>query len=139
MIKLALAGGQRGAVLAEFAVVFSILFFLLMMCFEVGLMVQAQLVLASAAREGGRQAAVDGGFSPRVRDRIEDLLALGGLEEDEAVISVQPGQAAYGRPINVRVAYPYRVRSGVLRAFLPAIVDLEAGVVTRSERLPDGG
>lgn len=127
---------ERGAVLAEFALVFGILFFLMMMCFEVGLMVEAQLILSSAAREGGRQAAVDGGFSSPVRDRIENILVLGGLEEDDAVISVQPGQAAYGRPISVRVVYPYRVRSGVLRAFLPSIIDLEAGVVTRSERLP---
>ena len=131
------ASNERGAVLAEFALVVSTLFFLLMMCFEVGMILNAQLVLSSAAREGGRQAAVDGGYSPAVQSRVDDLLGLGGLLTGDLEMTVQPRQAAYGRPIDVRLVYPYRVRSGLLQRVIPSIIDLEARVITRSERLDD--
>lgn len=127
--------GERGAVTAEFALMAGILLLFLMMCLEVGLILHTQLVLASAAREGGRQAAVDGGWSSRVEERVLNLLEMGGLRGEAAAISVQPQTAAYGRPVNVQVLYPYEVRSGILRTVLPGIIDLQARVVTRSERL----
>ncbi len=130
-------GEQRGAVIAEFALVFGILFLLLMLCLEVGLMVEAQLVLSSAAREGGRQAAVDGGWSTAVGDRIEEISAMGGLDVEELHINVQPNRAVYGRPIDVCLTYPYRIRTEMLRRVAPSVVDLRAEVVTRSERLDD--
>ncbi len=128
---------ERGAVIAEFALVFGVLFLLLMLFLEVGLMVEAQLVLSSAAREGARQAAVDGGWSSGVRKRIEDIADMGGLCVDDLHINVQPNQAAYGRPVDICLTYPYQIRSEVLRQVVPSVVDLRAEVVTRSERLDD--
>ncbi|MFO7941155.1 MAG: TadE/TadG family type IV pilus assembly protein [Bacillota bacterium] len=129
--------GQRGAVTAEFALVSTVLLLMLLMCLELGLILDAQLVVTGAARDGARQASIDGGWSRAVEERVEDLLHLGGLEVPEYEIEVQPHRVAYGRPVSVRVEYPYRVRSPFLYPIIDAEIPLAAEVVTRSERLED--
>ncbi|MFP4200705.1 MAG: TadE/TadG family type IV pilus assembly protein [Bacillota bacterium] len=129
--------GQRGAVAAEFALVSTVLLLLLLMCLELGLILDAQLVVTGAARDGARQASIDGGWSREVEGRVEDLLRLGGLELAGYEMGVQPHQVAYGRPVRVRVEYLYRVRSPFLYSIIDAEIPLAAEVVTRSERLED--
>ncbi len=131
------ANGQRGAVTAEFALVSTILLMLLLMCLELGFILDAQLVVTGAARDGARQASIDGGWSGAVEDRVDALLDMGGLDPEAGEVGVSPQQVAYGRPVRVEVAYPYRVRSPFLIPIIPAEILLEAEVVTRSERLDD--
>ncbi len=128
---------ETGAVLAEFVLVATILLLLCMFCFELAMILQAQLVLGTAAREGARQAAVDGGWSSGVQQRVASLLQMGGLDNDHAQISVLPNQAAYGRPIDVSIEYTFNVRTAMLRSVLPATIQLKSEVVTRSERLDE--
>jgi len=128
---------QDGAVAAEFALVATILVLLCMLCFEMAMMMQAQLVLTTASREGAREAAVHGGWSTEVQQRIDGLLQMGGLCPEEAAVMVQPAQAAYGRPIEVGIGYAYPLRTQMLRSVLPPTVHLSARVVTRSERLDE--
>ncbi len=129
--------GQRGAVTAEFALVSTVLLVLLLMCLELGFILDAQLVVTGAARDGARQASIDGGWSADVEDRVGELLHLGGLDVDRSAVHVQPHHVAYGRPVRVSVHYPYRVRSPFLVPVIDAEIPLEAEVVTRSERLED--
>ncbi len=128
---------QRGAVAVEFVLISGILFLLLLMTFEIGLILNAQLILSSAAREGGRQASVDGGWSAEVEGLIDELLAIGRLEPNRAEVTVQPHQVVYGRPVRVTINYPYPVRSGLLRGLMASEIPLSAEVVSRSERLDD--
>ncbi len=134
MMKVA---GQRGAVTAEFALVSTVLLLLLIMCLELGLILDAQLVIGGAARDGARQASVDGGWSAEVEGTVGELLSLGGLDPHRSDIEVQPHRVAYGRPVRVRIDYGYRVRSPLLVPIISSEIPLAAEVVTRSERLED--
>ncbi len=128
---------EDGAVAAEFALVVTILLLMCMLCFEIAMIMHAQLVLSTASREGARQAAVHGGYATEVQQRIDSLLQMGGLCPSEADLAVKPNQAAYGRPVEVGIEYSYQLRTQMLRSVLPDSIQLSAQVVTRSERLDE--
>jgi len=128
---------ERGSILVEFSLLAGIMVMILVMCLELALVLEARLVLTTAARETARQAAVDGGWSRNTARRAAEILSLGGLEYSRAEISLSPRHAAYGRPLSLVIRYRYPVRSAFLRPFLPSELPLEIRVVSRSERLPD--
>jgi Flp pilus assembly pilin Flp len=128
---------EKGAALVEFALVASILLFLCFAMIELGLVINAQLVLSSAAREGARRAAVDGGATLPAYQRILDQLAMGNLDPERADLSITPRRAAYGSPISVTLGYEYPVFLPILQGVFGHTVQLRAEVITRSERLYD--
>ena len=95
-----------------------------------GELAHTRLVIDAAAAAGARQAAVIGGDSPGVRDRIATELRDGGIDPSRASVSVHPGLAGWGEPIRVRVSID-------ARASIPFAgswgVPMSAEFVTRSE------
>jgi Flp pilus assembly protein TadG len=71
---------RRGAAAVEFAVVMPILLTLILGIWEVARMVQVQLILSSAAREGGRQAASGNLNSAGVKKVVLDHLNTEGIQ-----------------------------------------------------------
>lgn len=129
--------GEEGAALVEFALVANILLFLCFAMIELGLVINAQLVLSSAAREGARRAAVDGGATLPAFQRILDQLAMGNLDPQRADLSIIPRHAAYGSPIAVTLDYEYPIFLPILQDVFGPTIGLRAQVITRSERLHD--
>lgn len=103
---------------------------------DLSLAATARAAVAAAAREGARQAAVDGGDTPAVRQRIADVLSLAGLDGLSATVRIEPKRAGYGRPIRVTVDVSYAVRTPALRALAGDSLALTGQAVTRNERVP---
>ncbi len=102
---------------------------------ELGLLLNAKLVLAQAARTGLRQAIVDGGESDRTIRVMEEQLRAGGLEPDRTAIAVSPRTAHYGTVIRVTVSHRYAARTPLLRWLGLGDVRLGATLLGRSEFL----
>lgn len=89
-----------------------------------------RLVLDAAAAAGARQAAVVGGDSSIVRMRIATELTDGGLDADRVRVVVEPGIAAWGEPIRVRLSIDEEAAIPFAGSWA---VPLSAEFVTRSE------
>lgn len=127
--------GRRGTVAVEFALVSTMLLFILFVVIDLGLAFHVRLVLGAAAREGARQAAVDGGESARARQRVTDYLGLAGVAVDAAEVTFVPATASYGTPITVTVSYRYWFTVPLVQAVLGPLMQLRGTAITRSERL----
>jgi len=127
--------GESGAALVEFALVGSLVILILFAVVELGMLVNARLVLAAAAREGVRRAAVEGGDTARVRQRIAEELRLGGIDADQVNVTIRPRNATYGTTVTVRLEYGYRLVTPILREVVGGLVPLAAEVSARSERV----
>jgi hypothetical protein len=68
-----------------------------------GRLEHTRLVVDAAAAAGARQAAVVGGDTLSVRERITAELIDGGIDANRAVVVVEPAVAGWGEPIRVRV------------------------------------
>jgi len=93
-------GGDEGQAAVELALVLPLVFFLLLVVVQVGLVARDQVLVVHAAREAARQAAVEPG--PDVARRA--ALAGSGLSPDRVAVEVGPRTAAGGR-VSVRVRY----------------------------------
>lgn len=129
-------GGEEGQALVEFALVVGLLAFLLFSVLELGLALNARLVLTSVARETARNAAVSGGRTPEVVDRMKESLRLCGIDPNEVDWTISPGQAIYGTRITVRLSYSYRFTVPLVSAVAGRTVPISVEVVTRSEFVP---
>lgn len=127
--------GRRGTVAVEFALVSTMLLFILFVVIDLGLAFHVRLVLGAAAREGARQAAVDGGESARARQRVTDYLSLAGVAADAAEVTFVPATASYGTPITVTVSYRHWFTVPLVQAMLGPLMQLQGIAITRSERL----
>jgi len=127
--------GERGAAAAELVMVLPLVLFILGSMIEMALMLNAQLVLQAAARDGGRRAAVAGGSTAYVHERIAAQLTAGGLDPAQVDVYFSPWRAPFGHSIRLRLTYDYSLRLPALRPFAGRSVTLRAEVVTRSELL----
>ncbi len=126
----------RGQAIAELAVTLFILVLILFSILELGLMLNAKLVLASAAREIARVCAVEGCYNGKTDPLIGGILEATGLTPGEVEVNVTPRQAIYGTIIHVRLNYSYRVKSTVIAAISTSTISIAAKAVTRSEFVP---
>lgn len=129
------AADERGAALVEFVLVAGLLFLIIFAALDLGLMLNARLVVASAARAGARYAAVEGGATAAVTERIEGQLRLGNIDPDLAEIEIRPRRAAYGSTLRVSISYDYPLITPVVRAVVGPRIPLKSQVVTRSEKV----
>lgn len=127
--------GQRGAAMVEFVLTAGLLFLLLFGILDLGLALNARLVVAAAAREGARRAAIEGGETAAVLDRVRSQLALGRIDADRAAITVSPRRASFGGSISVTVDYAYSFTSPMIQSLAGGPVHLHAEAVSRSERV----
>jgi len=128
-------GRESGAVLVEFALVASLLIFLLLGLLEAGLLMNSRLVLVQAAREGARLAAVAGGLTTKVERSIREQLELSLLPVEDVAIEIKPKRAAYGRPIRVSLSYDYHFSTPLFKAALGYRLPVTVTFVTRSEKV----
>lgn len=119
----------------EFTLSAGLLFLLLFGMMDLGLALNAKLVVATAAREGARRAAIEGGETPAVLERIAAQLALGRIDEERAEVQVSPHTASFGNGISVIVEVPYRFISPAIQSLAPNGVTLRSEAITRSERV----
>jgi len=129
------ATSEGGAAAVEFALVASLLVTILLSIVELGLVLDAQLVVSMAAREAARQAAVDGGASAKAYQRAQETLRLGALDPGLATVEIWPRQASYGTVVHARVSYPYNFLTHALEWVGGRGLELKAEAVTRSEKV----
>ena len=72
--------GQECAVAAEFALVIGLMALVVSSLFELTLLLNQQVVLVQAAREGVRRAIVEGGDTGKVREVIAEQLRAVGMD-----------------------------------------------------------
>ena len=128
-------GNCRGAVLVEFVLVFFIIALILFTIVDVGLMLNRRFVLVSAAREGSRIAAVEGGATAAVYDRINVQLEAGGIDHRRVGVDVQPQKAGYGRAITVDLSYDHFFITPMVRRFASDSIEINVSFITRSENV----
>lgn len=133
---LQIAAEERGQAIAEFALVVGLLALLLFSMLEVGLALNAKLVLTSVARETARLAAIQGGRTAQVVERMMESLVLAGINPDEVEWAIRPGQAIYGSRITVTLRYRYKLKMPLIAVLSGGDIPIQAEVVTRSEYVP---
>jgi len=103
------ARSRRGASVVEFAVVAPVFFLFVFGMIEFGRMVMVHQLLIGAAREGARQAAVDGATTATVEQAVRDYLTATSVEGGEAVVNVSPDPASAnpGAPVKVEAAIAF--------------------------------
>jgi len=126
---------RSGTAALEFALVFGVVALLLLSMVEFGLMLNAKILVTTAAREGARKAAVDGGESSAALGRIREILEAGNLKRDKTRVDISPQEAAFGSAIVVRISYTYEFTSPLVARVVGRAVDLDSEVVTRSEKV----
>ena len=103
------ATSHRGAVAVEFALIFILLVLLLLAAVEFGRAWYTVNVLSSAAREGARVGAMQGGGDvdreAAIRARIGEVLASAGFSDVTVKIEMSQG---YGQPLKVEIERDFR-------------------------------
>ena len=133
--RLGLLEQESATAAVESALIFGLATFILFAIIEFGLIMNAKIVITTAAREGARRASVDGGASEAARARVRDILVSAGLDVERLQVSINPHEAAYGSTITVRVDYAYRVATPLIAAISGPVLALDAQVICRSERV----
>jgi Flp pilus assembly protein TadG len=103
--------GERGAVIAEFALILPLLALLVFGIIQFSIAFNRYQGIHAAAREGGRTASLPSSTDPQIRARVTEALA--GITFDAApAITIQPGPCANrpGQQVRVTVTAPHTVR-----------------------------
>ncbi|ADU51311.1 TadE family protein [Thermaerobacter marianensis DSM 12885] len=130
---------QRGAAAAEFALVAGLLAVLVFGLFDLTLILNRQIVLVQAAREGVRRAIVEGGDTPEVRAVIARQLRAGGIDPARVDVRIQPRRPAYGSELAVHLSLTVRPVTPVIRQLVPNGLRLQIEMRGRNERLRPPG
>jgi Flp pilus assembly protein TadG len=101
------AGNDRGAAAVEMAIVLPLLLLILFGIIDFGLMLNRQLLLTEAAREGARAAALDGSDAT-VRDRVEAVL---GSAPSTIQVSPCPAGPSADADASVSLSYAYQTKT----------------------------
>ena len=119
---------SSGSAAVELALVLPLALTVALALIQVGLISKDTLLVAQAAREGAREAAVslDEG---RVRDAV---LRGGSLSEDRTEVDVERA-GSVGDPVTVRVGYRAPMLVPFLEWLLPTEVEIETEATMRQE------
>lgn len=120
---------------AEFALVAGLLALLVFGFFDLAVILNRQIVLVQAAREGVRRAVVEGGDTAEVRQVIARQLQAGGLDPATVDVRIEPRRPAYGSVLSVRLGMVVRPVTPVVRPFLRDGIHLQIEMHGRNERL----
>lgn len=118
----------RGSAAVELALVLPLVLFAALALVQVGLFGKDALLVAQAAREGAREAAVTTDES-RVRDSV---IRGGGLAEDRAEVEIERSGGA-GDPVTVLVRYRSVVVVPLVEWLFPEEITLSASATMRQE------
>lgn len=121
--------------MVEFLFVFMLVALLFFAMIDFGMMMNSRLVLMAACRDGARRAAIEGGASAAIEERVQDQIRLGFLDPSRATVAITPHTANYGTPVTVSVSYPYRFITPLIRGLFGGELTLKASVTVRSEHV----
>jgi Flp pilus assembly protein TadG len=123
---------NKGQALVETALILPIIIVILMGIIDFGLLFNNYLVIANAAREGARSAAV-GSTDALITTSINNMTAT--LDQTKITITISPVQAVRkkGDEVTVTVKYDNTLLTPVISAIIPNPVHLTAKTVMRVE------
>jgi hypothetical protein len=104
---------RQGAAAVEFAIVAPVFFLLVFGMIEFGRALMVQQILTNAAREGAREAVVDGAVKNTVIGHVNTYLTNSGISGatiqmyDKNGNVVDPANMVWGDPLTVRVSVPF--------------------------------
>src|SRR4030095_15952256 len=105
-------GGEKGAELIEFALVFPLLLLVMFGIMDFGLLFQRYEAVTNAAREGARVAVLPGYAQADVEARVTQYLAAAGLQSPPTFASTPPQALNVGGACEtitgVTVGYPHQ-------------------------------
>ncbi|MEZ5407593.1 MAG: pilus assembly protein [Acidimicrobiales bacterium] len=101
---------ERGAVLAEFALIVPVLVMILFGIIQFGFAISRAQAVEAAAREGGRLASLSSTTQTDIVNRVGATLA-GALGDTTPTVLVEPGPCAgrEGQSVTVTVTAPHRI------------------------------
>jgi len=111
---------------------------ILFVTIELGLALDARLCVWTAAREGARRAAIEGGDTQGAREVVARQLALSPLLSDGHQVQISPVTASYGTPVSVVVTAEYRWRTPVGRLTFGESLIIRGEAQSRSEKVRTG-
>ena len=118
---------ERGASLAEFALVLPVLLMILFGIIEFGLFFSRSQAIEAAAREGGRLASLSSSTTADVKDRVDDTLGSTIFDAPHGTSVIPAGGCAgrEGDSVTVTVTAPHRIT-------IPFVMDREVTLTGRS-------
>jgi Flp pilus assembly protein TadG len=119
----------------EFAVVAPIFVAMVFGMLEFGRMVMVHQLLVGAAREGARQAVVDGATAGDTEQKVRDYLTAASIDGQEAQVTVTPDPATAdkGVAVTVEAAIAFEQVSWLPAPFFLRQVNLNAASTMRHE------
>jgi len=123
---------QKGQALVETALVLPIIILILAGIMDFGLLFNNYLVIANAAREGARSAAV-GSSDSSINSLIASMTAT--LDQTKVKITIAPVDSSRkkGDEVTVTVQYDYTLITPVISAIIPNPVHVKTKTVMRVE------
>ncbi len=94
---------RRGASVVEFAVIAPLFFLLVFGMIEFGRMIMVHQLLIGAAREGARQAVVEGATVATVENVVRGYLTATSIDGQEAIVTVSPDPAIADTGVEMKV------------------------------------
>lgn len=117
----------RGSAAVEFALVLPLVLAAALALLQTGLLGREALLVAHAARDAAREAAV-----VLDEDRIREAALRSGLERSRAEVAVER-RGSVGDPVTVRVRYRAALLVPFIRWMVPGEVVLRASATMRQE------
>jgi Flp pilus assembly protein TadG len=126
---------RRGAAVVEFAIVVPIFFLMVFGMIEFGRMVMVHQLLTGAAREGARQAIVNGATAGDVEQTVRNYLTSTSVDGQEASVSVTPDPATAntGEAVTVETGIDFEKVSWLPAPFFLQDLTLNAASTMRHE------
>lgn len=114
MRSLKLQSNERGAAMAEFALVIPLFIILVFGIIQFGIALNRVQAFHAAAREGARVGSLESSSTTDINNAVD--AALAGFPSVSPTISVSPGTCAGrpGAPITVEVTAPYTIQIPLL-------------------------
>lgn len=126
---------RRGAAVVEFAIIVPIFFLMVFGMIEFGRMVMVHQLLSGAAREGARQAIVNGATASAVEQTVRDFLTATSIDGEAASVTVSPdpATATTGIPVTVAAGIDFETVSWLPSPFFLQGQTLNAASTMRHE------
>lgn len=107
---------NRGQAIVEFALVIPWLILLIVGIMEFGLILNQYMVVAEAAREGARSAAL-GGDDATVSNVVKAAVPSPSMDRTKVQVTITPSTRTRGSAVTVTVTYPLKTITQMMSVF----------------------